>query len=102
GRGVVPFKNLETNDVLAFPRDFERKKREVRANVVDALAHEPLDRKHGVLGILHHLLSGAGADENGSTLIEVNDGGHEPTAVRPGYHFGSAVLDDRDETVCCS
>ena len=102
GRCVIPSKNFQTNDVLAFGRDFEGKQRKIFSDILDAFPHETLDREDGVFRVFDHLFFRAVADEDLPGTVEIDDGRHQLAPVRAGKNRRRAILHDRHQAVCSS
>ena len=68
-------------------------------DLADLAAHEPLDRKDGVLGVQHRLPLGGGPDEPLVGVGERHDGRGGAVALGVLQHGGLAALHDRDARV---
>ena len=99
---VIAAENFQPDDVFAFGSDLERKQRQIFAYVLDAFAHESLDREDRVLRLFDHFLLRRITDNGGSTLIKIDDRRYERAAVSTRKHTWCPIFDNRDQAVCGS
>ena len=70
--------------------------------VVEAAAHQALDREHGVIRVRHALTLRHLPDEPLAVLRDRDDGRRRPAALGVGHHDGLAAFHYPDAAICCS